>query len=101
MKVSVKILKWLTGISHALFAFYIFQGDFYLSWMPLLSILTLHVITILLAKKAAMETYANLLGIITTLVAFYDSIAVVMHIIAAIFIILDAANINIKKTYEL
>lgn len=102
MKSVVKTLKCTTGIFHLLLIpCYLLQGLIYLyDWLPLLVIITLHIITILLAKKEGMKTYANYIGILTTLVAFFPYIAIVLHIITATFIFLDAYYTNIKEVND-
>ncbi|EEK61282.1 hypothetical protein bcere0005_29570 [Bacillus cereus 172560W] len=60
----------------------------------------LHITTILLAKKVDMNTYPHYIGIIVTLVAFFPYIDIVLHMIAAIFLILDAASTNAKEVYD-
>ncbi|PEX84465.1 hypothetical protein [Bacillus cereus] len=101
MKAVIKALKWTTGISHLLLIpYYLLQGLVDLYGIPLLIVITLHIITILLAKKEGMKTYTNYIGILTILVAFYPYVAIVLHIIAAIFLLLDAASTNTKEVCE-
>ncbi|MBJ8103479.1 MULTISPECIES: hypothetical protein [Bacillus cereus group] len=101
MKTVIKALKWTTGISHLLLIpYYLHQGIVDLYGIPLLIVITLHIITILLAKKKGMKTYSNYIGILTILVAFFPYIAIVLHIIAAIFLLLDAASANTKEVYD-
>ncbi|MEM5672688.1 hypothetical protein AAHB54_20335 [Bacillus cereus] len=40
------------------------------------------------------------IGIIVTLVAFFPYIDIVLHMIAAIFLLLDAASTNAKEVYD-
>ncbi|EEK49837.1 hypothetical protein bcere0002_30890 [Bacillus cereus ATCC 10876] len=47
-----------------------------------------------------MNTYANYIGIIITLVAFFPYIEILLHIIAAIFLLLDATSMNAKEFYD-
>ncbi|NWK69136.1 hypothetical protein HWX41_08545 [Bacillus paramycoides] len=102
MKEVVKALKWTTGISHLLLILcYLLQGIVYLYGIPFLIVITLHIITILLAKKEGMKTYANYIGILTILVAFFPYIRIAIHIIASIFLLLDAASTNTKEVYDL
>ncbi|WP_212936371.1 hypothetical protein [Bacillus hominis] len=101
MKTVVKALKWTTGISHlSLIPYYLLQGLVDLYGIPLLTVITLHIITILLAKKEGMKTYANYIGILTILIAFFPYIQIAIHIIASIFLLLDAASTNTKEVYD-
>ncbi|MEF7656592.1 hypothetical protein [Bacillus thuringiensis] len=102
MKTYIQALKWTTGIYHLLLlpCYYVFPSLVNLHGIPLLLLIALHITTILLSKKASMNTYAHYIGIIVTLVAFFPYIDVVLHMIAAIFLLLDAASINAKKVYD-
>ncbi|WP_242319579.1 hypothetical protein [Bacillus cereus group sp. BfR-BA-01349] len=102
MKVYIQELKWPTGASHLLLlpCYYLFRGLVNLYEIPLLLLIALHITTFLLAKKGAMNTYANYIGIIITLVAFFPYIEILLHIIAAIFLLLDAASMNAKEFYD-
>ncbi|MDT3497368.1 hypothetical protein NLU03_24090 [Bacillus toyonensis] len=72
--------------------YYLFPSLVNLYGITLLLLIILHTSTILLAKKGGMNTYPHYIGIIVTLVAFFPYIAIVLHIIAAIFLLLDATS---------
>jgi len=63
-------------------------------------LIALHITTILLAKKSGMNTYAHYIAIIVTLVAFFPYIVIILHVIAAIFLLLDAASTNKKEVCD-
>ncbi|MEC5306243.1 hypothetical protein [Bacillus thuringiensis] len=102
MKTYIQALKWITGIYHLLLipCYYLFPSLVNLDGLPLLLLIALHITTILLAKKAGMNTYAHYIGIIVTLVAFFPYIEILLHIIAAIFLLLDAVSMNAKEVYD-
>ncbi|PEC22589.1 hypothetical protein [Bacillus cereus] len=101
MKAFVKALKWTAGISHLLLIpCYLLQGLVNLYGIPFLIVITLHIITIVLAKKEGMKVYANYIGILSILIAFFPYIQIAIHIIAAIFLLLDAASTNTKEVYD-
>ncbi|MBE7105213.1 hypothetical protein FT637_19895 [Bacillus cereus] len=101
MRAIVKTLKCTTGISHLLLIpYYLLQGIVDLYEIPFLIIITLHIITIVLAKKASMKAFANYIGILAILVAFFPYIQIAIHIIASIFLLLDAASTNTKEVYD-
>lgn len=102
MKTYIQALKWTTGIYHLLLlpCYYIFPSLVNLDGIPLLLLIVLHITTILLAKKSGMNTYAHFIGIIVTLVAFFPYIDVVLHIIAAVFLLLDAASTTKKEVFN-
>ncbi|HDR4892813.1 hypothetical protein OCB14_16120 [Bacillus cereus] len=47
-----------------------------------------------------MNTYTHYIGIIVTLVAFFPYIEILLHIIVAIFLLLDAASMNAKEVCD-
>ncbi|HDR6318656.1 TPA: hypothetical protein QCU53_005528 [Bacillus thuringiensis] len=102
MKTYIQALKWITGIYHLLLipCYYLFPSLVNLDGLPLLLLIALHITTILLAKKAAMNTSPHYIGIIVTLVAFFPYIDVVLHIIAAVFLLLDAISTTKKKVFD-
>ncbi|PEM34279.1 hypothetical protein CN558_20860 [Bacillus wiedmannii] len=102
MKTYIQALKWTTGISHLILlpCYYIFPSLVNLDGIPLLLLIALHITTILLANKAGMNTYAHYIGIIVTLVAFFPYIVIVLHIIAAVFLLLDAASTTKKEVFN-
>ncbi|EOS8268916.1 hypothetical protein [Bacillus paranthracis] len=102
MKAYIQKLKWTTGIYHLLLlpCYYVFPSLVNLYGIPLLLLIALHITTILLSKKASMNTYPHYIGIIVTLVAFFPYIVIVLHMIAAIFLLLDAASMNAKEVYD-
>ncbi|WHY27174.1 hypothetical protein [Bacillus wiedmannii] len=101
MKTYIQALKWTTGIYHLLLIpfCYLFLNHANLYGIPLL-VIALHITTILLAKKEGMNTYPHYIGIIVTLVAFFPHIEMFLHIIAAVFLLLDAASTNTKEVYD-
>ncbi|MCU5378769.1 hypothetical protein OCA08_16675 [Bacillus cereus] len=105
MKTYIQALKWTTGIYHLLlipFCF-LFLSRVNLYAIPLLLLIVLHITTILLSKKAGMNTsphYIGIIGIIVTLVAFFPYIDIVLHIIAAVFLLLDAVSTNKKEVCD-
>ncbi|MFB6729447.1 hypothetical protein ACIG6B_02940 [Bacillus mobilis] len=102
MKTYIQALKWTTGIYHLLLlpCYYLFPSLVNLYGMPLLLLIALHITTILLAKKGGINTYPHYIGIIVTLVAFFPYIDIVLHIIAAFFLLLDAVSTNAKEVYD-
>ncbi|MDL2417801.1 hypothetical protein AVT_26035 [Bacillus tropicus] len=102
MKTYIQALKWTTGISHLILipCYYLTPRLVDLYGIPPLTVITLHIITILLAKKEDMNTYPHFIGIIVTLVAFFPYIDIVLHMIAAFFLFIDAASMNTKEVYD-
>ncbi|MEH7464323.1 hypothetical protein V7166_20340 [Bacillus thuringiensis] len=94
MKDAVKILKWVSGGLEALLGIPVLGGTIIVSllWLPLLFMLALHIITLVLAKKNGMNANGNVLGIVTSCIAWIPFVGMIMHILSAIFIMMDAAR---------
>ncbi|MFD3215527.1 MULTISPECIES: hypothetical protein [Bacillus] len=94
MKDTVKLLKWVTGALEALLGIPVLGGTIVVSllWLPLLFMLVLHIVTLILAKKANMSANGNVLGIVTSCLAWIPFVGMILHILSAIFIMMDAAR---------
>ncbi|PGR78097.1 hypothetical protein COC43_10145 [Bacillus thuringiensis] len=94
MKDTVKLLKWVTGALEALLGIPVLGGTIVVSllWLPLLFMLVLHIVTLILAKKVNMSANGNVLGIVTSCLAWIPFVGMILHILSAIFIMMDAAR---------
>lgn len=94
LKDTVKLLKWFTGALEALLGIPVLGGTIVVSllWLPLLFMLVLHIVTLVLAKKANMSASGNVLGIVTSCLAWIPFVGMILHILSAIFIMMDAAR---------
>ncbi len=94
LKDTVKLLKWVTGALEALLGIPVLGGTIVVSllWLPLLFMLVLHIVTLVLAKKANMSANGNMLGIVTSCLAWIPFVGMILHILSAIFIMMDAAR---------
>ncbi|OBW52715.1 hypothetical protein A9489_15720 [Bacillus thuringiensis] len=94
LKDTVKLLKWVTGALEALLGIPVLGGTIVVSllWLPLLFMLVLHIVTLVLAKKVNMSANGNVLGIVTSCLAWIPFVGMILHILSAIFIMMDAAR---------
>ena len=94
LKDTVKLLKWVTGALEALLGIPLLGGTIVVSllWLPLLFMLVLHIVTLVLAKKVNMSANGNVLGIVTSCLAWIPFVGMILHILSAIFIMMDAAR---------
>lgn len=98
MSVS-RILKWLTGGLEAILGIPILGGTIVISlaWAPLIFMLVLHIITLVLTKKDGGATVGSILGIVTSCLAWIPFIGMIMHILSAIFLMIDASKKDNKQ----
>ncbi|OAT81043.1 hypothetical protein A6P54_13075 [Bacillus sp. MKU004] len=89
-----RILKWTTGAFEAVLgvpllgAFIIFS----FLWFPLVIMLVLHIVTLILTIKDGGSPTGSILGIITSCIAWIPFVGMAMHIITAIFLLINAAK---------
>lgn len=93
MSVS-RILKWVTGALEALLGIPVLGATIIvgLLWTPLLIMLVLHIITLVLTKKDGGASVGSILGIITSCIAWIPIVGMIMHILSAIFLMINAAQ---------
>ncbi|MGM8211385.1 hypothetical protein ACLIBH_01190 [Virgibacillus sp. W0430] len=93
MSVS-RILKWISGSCEALLAIPFIGGAFVIGlyWTPLLVMLILHIVTLILTKKDGGPTAGSIIGIITSCIGWVPILGWIMHVISAIFLMINAAK---------
>ncbi|WP_282154735.1 hypothetical protein [Cytobacillus gottheilii] len=101
MKTST-ILKWITGGFEAALGIPFLGGLLILStaWTPLFVMLVLHIVTLVFSANECEKKHGSILGIVTSVVGFIPVIGMVMHIITAILLMIDAAKSNKKAEIE-
>ncbi|WP_245831030.1 hypothetical protein [Sediminibacillus massiliensis] len=88
-----RTMKWITGAFEAVLGIPFLGGLIVLgwSWMPLLIMLALHIITLLLARNEGKKSRGSIIGIVTSCIAWIPFVGMIMHIITAVFLLIDAA----------
>ncbi|SHG87342.1 hypothetical protein [Ornithinibacillus halophilus] len=91
MKIST-ILKWITGGLEAFWGVPFIGGTIILSmaWTPLVVMLVLHIITLIFCISEERKYHGSILGIITSAIGWIPFVGMIMHIITAIFLLIDA-----------
>jgi hypothetical protein len=94
LKTKVQLLKWISGGFEAFLGIPFVGGAIILHflWTPLLFMLAMHIIIVVLGSKEKMPTRANAIGIITSCIAWIPLLGMIMHIITAILILLEATK---------
>lgn len=89
-----RILKWVTGGFEAFLGIPVIGGSFIVSlfWIPLAVMLILHIITLVMTKKDGGATTGSILGIVTSCIGWIPFVGMIMHILSAIFLMLNAAS---------
>jgi len=89
-----RILKWITGAFEAVLGIPFIGASIILSfaWTPLLAMLILHIITLVLTKRDNGASTGSVLGIVTSCVGWIPFVGMIMHILSAIFLMVNAAT---------
>ncbi|MFS0674032.1 hypothetical protein [Ornithinibacillus sp. 179-J 7C1 HS] len=89
-----RIMKWVTGGLEAILGIPILGAAIILSlvWTPLLIMLALHIVTLVLTKKDGGATTGSILGIVTSCIGWIPFVGMIMHILSAIFLMINAAK---------
>jgi hypothetical protein len=93
-KQTVKTLKWVTGGLEAILGIPILGGSIVigLGWTPLLVMLIFHILVLVLSKKVGVKAHGNILGIVTSAIGWIPIVGMFMHMLSALFILIDAAR---------
>lgn len=91
LKIST-ILKWITGGLEAFLGIPIIGGTIILSfsWLPLLFMLILHIVTLIFSIYDKKKFHGSILGIVTSCIGWIPILGMIMHIITAILLMIDA-----------
>ncbi|TLS37017.1 hypothetical protein [Pseudalkalibacillus caeni] len=89
-----KILKWVSGGLEALLGIPFIGGSLVLGflWTPLLAMLVLHIVTLLFSFREETNKHGSILGIVTSCLAWIPFVGMIMHIITAVILMVDAAK---------
>jgi hypothetical protein len=93
-KQTVKTLKWVSGGIEAILGIPIIGGSIVigLGWTPLWVMLIFHIVVVVLSKKVGVKAHGNILGIVTSAIGWIPIVGMFMHILSAVFILIDAAR---------
>lgn len=94
MEKASRVLKWVTGGFEAFWGIPVIGGLMVagLYWTPLVLMLALHIVSLIIASKCGRKKTGNILGIITSCLAWIPMLGMTMHIISAIFLMIEAGS---------
>lgn len=95
-----KVLKLITGILEAILGIPVLGGSIVISlfWIPLPIMFVLHIITLIITRKEGGKFVGSILGIVTSCVGWIPVVGMIMHIISAIFLIMNAVQRDQNST---
>lgn len=88
-----RVMKLITGLFEAILAIPILGGTIVLgfSYIPLVIMLILHIVTLFLTNKDKGASAGSILGIITSCLAWIPILGWLLHTITAIVLFINAA----------
>jgi len=94
MKGATRILKWVAGGLEALLGIPVLGGSIIIGllWTPLIFMLAVHIVGLVLSVKSNSKKVGHILGIIASCVGFIPFVGMVLHILTAIFLLIEAAK---------
>lgn len=97
-----RIMRWITGGFEAILGIPMFGGLLILStnYIPLATMLILHIITLILTKDDKGNLRGSILGIVTSCVGWIPFIGMSMHIVTALFLMIDASKPDNEKIHK-
>lgn len=92
------ILKWVSGGLEAFWGIPILGGAIILSmaWTPLWFMLILHIITLVFSVLEKRSFHGSVLGIITSCIGWIPILGMIMHMITALILLIDAFRAQYK-----
>jgi hypothetical protein len=99
----LKALKWITGGLEALLGIPVLGGTIVigLAWTPLVLMFVLHLITLIVSVKQGGAKHGSIVGLVTSVVAWIPIVGMIMHIITAVLLMIDAAKtVESKRNLE-
>lgn len=91
-----KTLKWVSGGLEALLGIPVLGGLIIISlaWTPLILMLILHIVTLVFTSQENGNKVPSILGIITSCIGWIPVVGMILHIITAILLMVDASKSN-------
>ncbi len=91
-----RILKWVSGGLEALWGIPLLGGTLVISlaYTPLILMLALHVVGLVFAIKTNKVRTGHIMGIVCSAIAWIPIVGMIMHILTAIFLLIEAAKDN-------
>lgn len=87
-----KVLKWVAGGMECLWGFPVLGGTIIigLMWIPLAVMLIFHIVGLVFAIKENKKRTGHILGIVASCVGWIPVVGMVLHILTAIFLMMEA-----------
>lgn len=91
---NLRVLKWIAGSLELFLGIPVIGGLVILSlfWTPLLIMLIIHIFGLVLCSKAGKAKSGHILGIVASALGWIPFLGMILHIVTAIIIMVEAAK---------
>ncbi|EGK11236.1 hypothetical protein HMPREF9374_2054 [Desmospora sp. 8437] len=91
---AARIMKWVSGGFEALLGIPVLGGLLVIAsgYYALVVMLLLHIATLVVSASGGAPKHGSILGIVTSCVAWIPFVGMIMHIITAVILMVDAAK---------
>jgi hypothetical protein len=98
-----KVLKWVAGGLEALWGIPVLGGTLIVSmlWIPLGVMLLFHIVGLVFAVREGKKITGHILGIIASAIGWIPFVGMVLHILTAIFLMMEAYKNETVKEKEM
>lgn len=99
MKSTVKITKWIAGGIEVLLGIPVLGASIIvgLLWIPLGAMLAFHIVNLVLSRKENLPITGSILGIVGNALGWIPFVGMIMHILTAIFVMIEAAKTEVEE----
>ncbi len=91
---TLRLLKWISAGIEAFLGIPVLGGTIIIAtgWAPLGIMFIFHIVLVVFSSKAGEKAAGNIVGIITSIVAFIPVLGMIMHLVTAAVIALETAG---------
>lgn len=102
MRETVRTTKWVAGGIEALLGIPLLGGSIVLAmtWTPLIAMLAFHIVNLVLSSREGLPITGSIIGIIGNALGWIPGLGMVMHILTAIFVMMEAYKTDVDKPDE-
>ena len=98
MKSTVRVTKWVAGGLEALLGIPVLGASIIIGlvWTPLAIMLVFHIVNLVLSKNEDLPVAGSILGIVGNDIGWIPFVGMIMHILTAIFVMVEAYKTKVE-----
>ena len=98
MKSTFRVTKWVAGGLEALLGIPVLGASIIIGlvWTPLAIMLVFHIVNLVLSKNEDLPVAGSILGIVGNAIGWIPFVGMIMHILTAIFVMVEAYKTKVE-----